>query len=103
MPYSGRTVYRVGDRRRWGVDDYLADALGAERTGRLIAAFEFHPELSHIESCRQLVLHERILDDTAGVIVRDVFIERHPYALDEAAFGLDPRKVGIYRSAAVDD
>ena len=88
MPYSRRLIDGVCQRGRRRIDDDLTDGFCAERSGRLVAALKFYPQATHIQSGRDLVLHQRVFEDRTAVCICHIFIQCHADALSDTALSL---------------
>ena len=84
-PLVGGVVDRIGHGGQRGVDDHLADALGTEGAGALVAALKYDMDMPDVVARRDLVLHQRVFLRHAAVIVGGILGKRHTDALQDAA------------------
>ena len=99
--HAHRVLDRIDDRRRRRINHDLTDGFGAERPGRFIAALEFHPDISNVQTAGDLVLHKGIAVIFSLFAVYDILKERHADTLGDAALGLHPGKSRIDHCSAV--
>src|SRR5699024_10014312 len=99
--HAGGPVDGVGQGGGGRVDDDLADGLGPEGAGGLVAVLKLHPQAAHIQPGGQPVLEEGGLAGAAVVVVLDVLGQGVADALDDAPFGLDAGQGRVDGDAAV--
>ena len=67
-PFAGCPVDGVGNGRAGGVDDDLADGLGAEGTGRFIAVLKLYLQPTHVQTGGYLVRQPCFLHEMLQVV-----------------------------------
>ena len=67
-PFAGCPVDGVGNGRAGGVDDDLADGLGAEGTGRFIAVLKLYLQAAHVQTGGHLVRQPCFLHEMLRVV-----------------------------------
>ena len=85
---ASTTVDCIGDRRRNAVDTDLADALGAERAGRVVRLHDDRIKLwRRFDEGGDFVVHQGRVGDL-GAVPHQLFEQCKTHTLDEGAFDL---------------
>ena len=101
VPHTGGPVDGMGNGGSGGIDDHFANRLCAPGAGGLVTGHQLYPQLTHIQSGGNLVLHKGAFHGFAVCCVGHVLGQRHANTLHDAAFGLDDGQIGVDGRAAV--
>ncbi len=91
----------VGNGRSRCVNHDLTDGFCTKRSAFLVAGFKFNLNISDIRARGDFVLQEGIFRNFSPFIIGNVFIKRHPDALQKSSLRLHPRQRRIERGSAV--
>ena len=87
------------NRRGRRIDHNLAYRFRSKRACRLVAAFKFHPDIAHIQTAWDFILHKGIAVIFSFCIIDDIFIHGHSDSLRKSSLCLYSRQTWIhYRS-----